>query len=429
MQQSTTTAYDSYRISLVFHVIVDLVTIQQPLLVSPLQTLKQSTSEPFMLYRSLLRPLLFRLPPETAHELALNSLSFAPKLTKALFGDRFKRSPFGKLRRFELSFSNPVGLAAGFDKDGIALDSLAALGFGFIEGGTVTYHPQPGNERPRLFRLPLDKALINRAGFNNEGASAFAQRVGNNKPDCVLGVSIGKSKVVALEDAVADYLKSFEIVYPIADYVAVNVSSPNTPRLRELQQAAQLEELLRALQERNRELAEQADGRGVLPLLVKLSPDLDHDELQNVVAVAQRNKVAGLIATNTTTNREALRTSNQEVQAYGEGGLSGAPLRHQSMEIIATLYNMTHGSMPLIGVGGIFTAEDAWEMISAGASLLQIYTGFIYEGPSIAKKINEGLRQIISSKGFVSLDEAVGSRAKELAAVGGRATATGRTRG
>jgi len=369
------------------------------------------------------------LPPETAHELALNSLSFAPKLTKALFGDRFKRSPFGQLRRFGLTFPNPVGLAAGFDKDGIALDSLAALGFGFIEAGTVTYHPQPGNERPRLFRLPLDKALINRAGFNNEGATAFAQRLNNKKPDCVLGVSIGKSKVVALEDAVADYLKSFEVVYPIADYVAVNISSPNTPRLRELQQAEQLEELLRALQKRNRELAEQVDGRGVLPLLVKLSPDLDHDELQNVVAVAQRNKVAGLIATNTTTNREALRTSNQEVQAYGEGGLSGAPLRYRSKEMIATLYNMTQGSMPLIGVGGIFTAEDAWEMVSAGASLLQIYTSFIYEGPSIAKKINEGLRQIISSNGFVSLDEAVGSRAKELAAVGGPRGSERRMRG
>ena len=162
-----------------------------------------------MLYRSLLRPLLFRLPPETAHELALNSLSFAPGLTKAFLGDRFKRSPFGKLRRFGLTFSNPVGLAAGFDKDGIALDPLAALGFGFIEAGTVTYHPQPGNERPRLFRLPLDKALINRAGFNNEGAEAFAQRVKNNRPDCVLGVSIGKSKVVALEDAVDGLSEEF----------------------------------------------------------------------------------------------------------------------------------------------------------------------------------------------------------------------------
>lgn len=367
-----------------------------------------------MLYRSLLRPLLFSLPPETAHELALQSLSFAPKLTQTIIGDRFKRSPFGKLRRFGLTFSNPVGLAAGFDKDGIALASLAALGFGFIEAGTVTYHPQPGNERPRLFRLPLDKALINRAGFNNEGAAAFAKRVKANRPDCVLGVSIGKSKVVALEAAVEDYLKSFEAVYPVADYIAVNVSSPNTPRLRELQQAGQLEELLRALQERNQKLAGQPGGRGVLPLLVKLSPDLEREELQNVVAVAQRNEVAGLIATNTTTARPQLRTCAEQVRACGEGGLSGAPLRAKSLETIATLYKLTGGSMPLIGVGGIFNADDAWAMISAGAGLLQIYTGFIYEGPSIAKTINEGLRQIVSSQGFVSLDEAVGSRAREF---------------
>lgn len=367
-----------------------------------------------MLYRSLLRPLLFRLPPETAHELALNSLSFAPKLTKSLLGDRFQRSPFGTLRRFGLSFANPVGLAAGFDKDGIALDSLAALGFGFIEAGTVTYHPQPGNERPRLFRLPLDQALINRAGFNNQGAAALAKRVGKHRPDCVLGVSIGKSKVVALDEAVADYVKSFEIVYPIADYVAVNVSSPNTPRLRELQQADQLGQLLRALQQRNRQLSEETDGRGVLPLLVKLSPDLDDEELQNVVAVARENDVAGLIATNTTTARTPLETDVREVESYGDGGLSGAPLRRRSKEMIARLYNMTDGALPLIGVGGIFTAEDAWEMISAGASLVQIYTGFIYEGPSIAKKINEGLRRIVSEKGFVSLDEAVGSRANEF---------------
>jgi dihydroorotate dehydrogenase len=204
-------------------------------------------------------------------------------------------------------------------------------------------------------------------------------------------------------------------LYTVADYVAVNVSSPNTLRLRELQQSQQLEALLRALQERNQELAERPDGRGALPLLVKLSPDLDSDELESIVAVARRNKVAGLIATNTTTGRAPLKTPREEVEACGEGGLSGAPLRRRSTEMIATLYNITDGSLPLIGVGGIFTAEDAWDMISAGASLLQIYTGFIYEGPGIASNINDGLRRIMSSKGFVSLDEAVGSRAKELA--------------
>ena|ERR1044072_7149387 len=370
-----------------------------------------------MLYRSLLRPLLFSLPPETAHELALHSLSFAPRLTNTLLGDRFKRSPFGKLKRFGLTFANPVGLAAGFDKDGIALESLAALGFGFIEAGTVTFHPQPGNEKPRLFRLPLDQALINRAGFNNQGARAFAERVKKNKPDCILGVSIGKSKVVVIEDAIDDYLKSFDAVYQVADYVAVNVSSPNTPRLRELQQAEQLDELLRALQMRNLELSKLQEGHGVVPLLVKLSPDLELDELRNIVAVAQANNVVGLIATNTTTARAALKTGADAVRACGAGGLSGAPLRRRSLETIATLYNLTEGSLPLIGVGGIFTAEDAWEMICAGASLLQIYTGFIYEGPAIARKINEGLRRLVSGAGFVSLDEAVGSRAREFGTV------------
>ena len=242
----------------------------------------------------------------------------------------------------------------------------------------------------------------------------FAERVSRHKPDCVLGVSIGKSKVVAVEDAVDDYLKSFELVYPVADYVAVNVSSPNTPRLRELQQADQLEELLRALQLRNQEL--EAEGAGqVLPILIKLSPDLSHEELKDIVEVAQRNNVAGLIATNTTTARVGLRTPDETVQAHGDGGLSGAPLRRRAAQVIATLYNLTGGSMPLIGVGGIFTAEDAWEMISAGASLVQVYTGLIYEGPSIARNINEVLRRIVSSAGFVSLDEAVGCRAMELA--------------
>ncbi len=367
-----------------------------------------------MLYRSLLRPLLFRLPAEAAHELSLRSLSVAPNLTKRLLGNRFELSPFGKLKRFGLTFSNPVGLAAGFDKDGIALESLAALGFGFIEAGTVTYHAQPGNEKPRLFRLPLDKALINRAGFNNEGARAFASRTKENQLGCVLGVSIGKSKIVPLEEAIDDYLKSFEAVYEVADYIAVNVSSPNTPGLRDLQQPAQLDELLQALQRRNAQLAEQSNRSAALPLLVKLSPDLDYRELKAIVAVVQRNKIAGLIATNTTITREGLQTGEEKIQACGPGGLSGAPLKFRSRQMIATLYQMTNGTIPLIGVGGIFTAEDAWEMIGAGASLLQIYTVFIYEGPGIVRRINEGLRRLVSAAGFVSLDEAVGSRAHEF---------------
>ncbi len=367
-----------------------------------------------MLYRSLLRPILFRLPPETAHDIALHALSFAPVLTKRLFAPRIAQSPVGNLERFGLTFPNPVGLAAGFDKDGVALQSLAALGFGFIEAGTVTYHPQPGNKRPRLFRLPRDKALINRAGFNNEGAAAFAQRVAKHRPVCVLGVSIGKSKVVPIEDAVEDYLRSFDLVYPVADYIAVNISSPNTPQLRELQRPDHLATLLEALQKRNLELSVNKAGGKPAPLLVKLSPDLNLEELEQIVDVARSKGVSGLIATNTTISRDGLQTSSEELAACGEGGLSGVPLRERSTNMIATLYNLTGGSMPLIGVGGVFTAEDAWEKICAGASLIQLYTGFIYEGPSIAKEINEGLERILAREGYRSLDEAVGSRAKEF---------------
>lgn len=365
-----------------------------------------------MLYRSLLRPILFRLPPETAHELALRSLAFSPSLTKLLSSKPAEQSALGKLKRFGLTFRNPIGLAAGFDKDGVALESLAALGFGFIEAGTVTYHPQPGNKRPRLFRIPEDQGLINRAGFNNDGAAAFAERVAQHKPDCVLGVSIGKSKVVPLEEAVDDYLRSFEIVYPVADYIAVNVSSPNTPQLRDLQRPDQLTSLLKALQQRNRELS--ADRQRPVPLLVKVSPDLNRDELEQIVDVAHNCDVAGLIATNTTISRDGLRTPTEKLKGYGEGGVSGLPLRERSTTMIAMLYNQTRGSMPLIGVGGIFTAADAWEKICAGASLVQLYTGFIYQGPGIAREINEGLEKILAREGFKSLDEAVGTRANEL---------------
>lgn len=356
-----------------------------------------------MVYRSLVRPLLFRLPAETAHELALHSLSLVPP---SLIAKRIN-NPALIIKRFGLTFPNPIGLAAGFDKNGIALRPLAALGFGFIEAGTVTLHPQPGNPRPRLFRLSEDQALINRAGFNNEGAAAFAQRVAAHRPDCVLGVSIGKSKITPLENAVEDYLASFELVYKVADYVAVNVSSPNTPQLRELQQSQQLEALLSALQARRQELQKH------VPLLVKLSPDLERRDLETIVEVVERLKIDGIIATNTTVSRDNLRTEAERVAACGEGGLSGKPLKNKSTRMIAELYELTGGRIPLIGVGGIFTAEDAWEKIAAGASLVQLYTGFIYQGPRIAQEINKGLAEILAREGFANLEAAIGCRAKK----------------
>lgn len=364
-----------------------------------------------MSYRSLLRPLLFRLPPETAHELALHFLATFPGLTKRLFARNAPGLKGGELKRFGLTFSNPVGLAAGFDKDGIALQALAALGFGFIEAGTVTYHPQPGNQRPRLFRLPADKALINRAGFNNKGAAALVKQVTGKHPACVLGVSIGKSKIAPVEEAVEDYLRCFEVIYPVADYVAINVSSPNTPGLRELQQANQLATLLLALQRRNRELAGERDQ---LPLLVKLSPDLLDADLEPIIDVIKSTGVAGVIATNTTISRGGLRTPTAKVNACGEGGLSGEPLRARSNQIIAHLYRLSGGVIPIIGVGGIFSAADAWEKICAGASLIQLYTGFIYQGPHIANEINEGLDELLTKEGYRNLDAAVGSRAEEF---------------
>jgi dihydroorotate dehydrogenase len=367
-----------------------------------------------MVYRSLVRRLLFSLPPETAHEFALHSLSLLkPRVINNFVARRYESSESLSSSLFGLSFRNPVGLAAGFDKDGVALIPLAALGFGFIEAGTVTFHAQPGNPRPRLFRLPEDKALINRAGFNNGGAAAFVKRVERERPHCVLGVSIGKSKITPLERATEDYLASFELVYNVADYVAVNVSSPNTPQLRQLQQSDQLFALLTALQERNRALQTKHQRARPVPLLVKLSPDLTSEDLEMIVDVVVRLQIDGLIATNTTITRDHLVTDRARVAALGEGGLSGAPLRAKSTQMVAELYRLTKGRIPIVGVGGIFTAEDAWEKISAGASLVQLYTGFIYRGPGIAHEINEGLTNILNREGFTTLDAAVGCRAAE----------------
>jgi dihydroorotate dehydrogenase len=347
------------------------------------------------------------------HEFALSSLSTAlgTQAARRFVSRRLKRETFGKLKRFGLEFPNPVGLAAGFDKNGTAAQALAALGFGSIEVGSVTSEPQPGNPRPRLFRLPRDRALINRAGFNNCGAAQLAEHIRRRRPECVLGVNIGKSRNVRIEDAIPDYRKSFEAVYEIADYLAINVSSPNTPNLRELQQPELLAELLKSLQQRNDELALRHSRSQPKPLLLKIAPDLSESEIESIVEVANSLKIAGLIATNTTISRKGLQTPAVEVEAFGQGGLSGAPLQNRSNEVIALIYRLTSGKLPIIGVGGVFTATDAWEKICAGASLVQMYTGFIYEGPGVARQINEGLAEILKREGFQTLDEAVGCRA------------------
>ncbi|HZG54204.1 MAG TPA: quinone-dependent dihydroorotate dehydrogenase [Pyrinomonadaceae bacterium] len=369
-----------------------------------------------MFYRSVVRPVLFGLAPETAHEFALRALTVAlkPEGARRLAGRRLGRELFGELERFGLSFSNPVGLAAGFDKNGAAARELAALGFGFIEVGTVTHLAQVGNPQPRLFRLPQDRALINRQGFNNEGAAALAARLAlRGRPPCVLGINIGKSRAVEVEDAVADYLASFEIVHPHADYITVNVSSPNTPNLRELQRVDALAELLASLQTRNRELSLAGGRARRVPLLVKVAPDLEARELELIVDVARRTEIDGIIATNTTTARGNLsHTPAGVVSAIGAGGLSGAPLRARSTEVIRALYRLSRGELKIVGVGGIFNAADAWEKICAGACLVQLYTGFIYEGITAARDINEGLAQILRREGFRTLDEAVGCKAE-----------------
>lgn len=339
---------------------------------------------------------MFQLDAERAHEIGVKALKSglaAPFYCDDDFG-------FGEIERFELKFANPLGLAAGFDKNCVVVNQLASLGFGFVEIGTVTLQPQKGNPKPRIFRLPDDKALINRLGFNNDGAEIIAERLSKLKRRCVVGVNIGKNKDVPNEEAVENYLACFEIIHPVADYVAVNISSPNTPNLRELQQSENLDVLLSALQKRNAEL-------GRKPLLVKIAPDLTNAEIEGLVDVCMSQNIDGVIATNTTTSRDGLKT--QGVVRIGDGGLSGRPLARRSNEVISTIYRYSKGKLPIIGVGGIFTAEDAFAKIAAGASLLQAYTGFVYAGPTFARKINSGLEEIVKQLGLKNIDEAVGS--------------------
>jgi dihydroorotate dehydrogenase len=350
-----------------------------------------------MLYRRAIRPALFASArdPETVHEevlglLALISSSHA--LTHLLelaahaaggpaIGRGSERSVFG------LTFPNPIGLAAGFDKNARAAPALAALGFGFVEIGTVTWHAQPGNPRPRLFRLPEDGALINRMGFNNQGAEAVAARLARMpRPPVPLGISLGKSRVTPLEQAVEDYLASLDALYPHGDYFAVNVSSPNTPGLRALQERERLDQLLAALAARLHERA-AAEGRaGPKPLLVKLAPDLDDAALADVVDVSLARGVAGLIATNTTLARDGLSRHCPE-----EGGLSGQPLQGRAVRVVQRLRELAGDRLPIVGCGGIATVDDACRFLDAGATLLQLYTGFIYEGPLLPRRLARGL--------------------------------------
>ena len=342
---------------------------------------------------------MFGLEAERAHEFGIKAL----KLGLGNFGPTSGDTKFGKIGRFGLKFANPLGVAAGFDKNGVVVNQLASLGFGFVEVGTVTYEPQPGNPKPRLFRLPEDKALINRLGFNNEGAKAISERLKILDRKCIVGVNIGRNKNIPNEEATENYLKCFETIHDVADYVTVNISSPNTPNLRELQQAESFAQLIGALQKRNAEL-------GSKPLLVKIAPDLTEGEIEAIVDIALQYELSGIIATNTTISRNGLVTKN--VEQFGDGGLSGKPVKNFSTDVVSKIFHYSKGKMPIIGVGGIFTAEDAFEKIAAGACLLQAYTGFIYGGPSFARDVNIGLAAILNERGFKTLDEVVGSANK-----------------
>lgn len=354
-----------------------------------------------MLYRRALRPLLFNAAgrdAEAIHERVLAGLatiSRHPALTRALeIASSLGHADDARLVRevFGLRFPNPVGLAAGFDKNAVAVPALAALGFGFVEIGTVTYHAQPGNPRPRLFRLPTEEALINRMGFNNAGAAAVAARLAEQPPVRVpVGVSLGKSKITPLEDAVSDYLGALELLHPHGDYFAVNVSSPNTPGLRALQERDRLDALLAALMGHLSEHA-TAEGRPApKPLLVKVAPDLDDTALDDVVDVCLARGVSGLIAVNTTIARDGLSAAAPASLRDEAGGLSGRPLRERALAVVRRLHQRAGDRLPIIGCGGIATADDARRMLDAGAALVQLYSGFIYEGPGIARRIVRGL--------------------------------------
>jgi dihydroorotate dehydrogenase len=402
-------------------------------------------------YRTLLRPALFAQDSEKIHDRTLRALSCAARhrlltgLTAALYA-----APELPVDILGLRFPNPVGLAAGLDKLAQAVPIWPALGFGFSELGAVTWHPQPGNPPPRLFRAIKDQALVNSMGFNNAGARALAATLAQWKqsglwPSHPVGINLGKSKITPLANAAQDYANTFRLLRPLADFFVVNVSSPNTPDLRQLQDKSALDEILAALQEIQKTpalpvpsaiqggspdlsgpLDQGRDGpatlpnpqsaihnpQSILPILVKVAPDLSFSALDEILELAVPRQVAGIVATNTTITRPETSDPKSKRAYEAKGGLSGRPLCARSTEIVRHLYRQTRGALPLIGVGGIFNDADAWEKITAGASLVQIYTGLIYEGPAINRQIVRGLLRRLRESGFTNLAQAVGSAAK-----------------
>jgi dihydroorotate dehydrogenase len=369
---------------------------------------------------NLLRRLLFCFPTETVHHFSMNMMKLGCSLgaIRKTISNQYAPSN-GSLSKelFGLRFKNPVGLAAGFDKNALYLTELEALGFGFVEIGTVTPKPQAGNDKPRLFRLPKDRALINRMGFNNDGVNVVALRLKEwrekqvasyklqatsgaadsplpiHHSPLIIGGNIGKNKITPNEDAWKDYEICFRALFDCVDYFVVNVSSPNTPGLRELQEKDSLRKILSHLQTINQQESGTETARKPKPLLLKIAPDLTWQQIDDVIDLAMEIKLDGLVATNTTISREQLQTTGHELQTIGAGGLSGAPVRNRSTEIVKYIHQKTNGQIPVIASGGIFTAEDAKEKLAAGAALVQVWTGFIYEGPAIVKNICKGLNQ------------------------------------
>jgi dihydroorotate dehydrogenase len=332
---------------------------------------------------SLVRKLLFQLPPEEAHHFTMQLLDVP--FSASIFPGKIKdESKLGK-DVAGLHFPNPIGIAAGFDKNALYMKKLSKLGFGFIEIGTVTPRAQDGNPKPRLFRLPADQALINRMGFNNDGMQVVAERLKKRPKGVIIGGNIGKNKVTPNEEAVKDYLLCFDALYPYVDYFVVNVSSPNTPNLRELQDKDALSKLLRAVQARN------SQKEAAKPVFLKIAPDLSYSQLDEIIEIVRQAGIAGIIATNTTISREGLKTPRSQVDTIGPGGLSGAPLKDKSYDILKYLRKHCPPRLALISSGGIMTAEEAKRRLDAGADLVQLYTGFIYEGPGLIKRIKQAI--------------------------------------